>query len=56
MTQKSDLKNLATFIKINEFSSLRIIKTNLKYSNEMIKPDYTVNNLKEIIPIMDAIL
>jgi D-glycero-D-manno-heptose 1,7-bisphosphate phosphatase len=45
-----------TVIKINEFSSLRIIKTNLKYSNEMIKPDYTVNHLKEIIPIMDTIL
>ena len=45
-----------TILKINKFSKLKTIKTNLKYSVEMEKPNYKVNKLEEAIPIMEKIV
>ena len=42
-----------TVMKISDFSETEMIKTDLKYSEEMIIPNHKVKNLVEIIPIMD---
>ena len=59
--RKSDIVagNLAgctTVLKFNKFSNLKMIKTDLKYSKEMEKPNYRVTKLTEIIPIMDNLI
>ena len=42
-----------TILKVNKFSKLKMIKSDLKYSNKLTVPDYKVNELDEIIPIME---
>ena len=44
-----------TVLKLNEYSSARLIKSDLEYLPKMKKPDYEVNSLKDIIPIMDTL-
>ncbi|MBA46095.1 MAG: hypothetical protein CMB31_05860 [Euryarchaeota archaeon] len=44
-----------TVLKLNEYSSARLIKSDLEYLPKMKKPDYKVNSLKDIIPIMDTL-
>lgn len=51
-----NLAGCKTVMKINNYSSLKMITTDLKYSKNMTVPDYKVNKLIEIIPIMDSIL
>ena len=45
-----------TVLKLNQYSSARLIKSNLKYLPEMKKADYEVDSLKDIIPIMDTLI
>lgn len=51
-----NLVGCRTILKLSEFSSTRLIKSELKYLPEMTKADYEVNNLKDIIPIMDSLI
>ena len=51
-----NLVGCRTILKLSEFSSTRLIKSDLKYLPEMTKADYEVNNLKDIIPIMDSLI
>ena len=51
-----NLAGCTTILKINKFSKLKIIKSNLKYSKEMEIPNYKVNKLLEIIPIMEKLV
>ena len=50
-----NLVGCTTVLKVNKFSNLKMIKTDLIYSSEMETPDFRVNNLLEIIRIMDEI-
>ena len=50
-----NLAGCTTILKLNKFSNLKMIKTNLKYSKKMEIPNFKVNNLLEIIPIMEKI-
>ena len=51
-----NLAGCCTILKVNKFSNLKIIKSNLIYSRKMETPDYRVTNLLEIIPIMEEII
>ncbi|MDC1280859.1 HAD-IIIA family hydrolase [bacterium] len=51
-----NLSECITVMKLNKFSNLKMIKTNLKYSHELTIPNYKVNKLKEIIPIMEKLI
>ena len=50
-----NLVGCKTILKLSEFSSARLIKSNLKYLPETKKADYEVNSLKDIIPILDSL-
>ena len=44
-----------TILKVNKFSKLKMIKSDLKFSKELTVPDYKVEGLDEIIPIMEKL-
>ena len=50
-----NLAGCTTILKLNKFSNLKMIETNLVYSKKMEIPNFRVNSLLEIIPIMEKI-
>lgn len=51
-----NLAGCKTVLKINKFSNLKMITTNLKYSKEMEQPNYKISKLREMITIMENLI